>query len=120
MVSAMTDYTEQWQKITRRWGHGRRNGLLHLLVSPLLIYLFSFPVKWFAPRSWLISGEPVWYFIVSVALWFLIFVYLLLRDRYYKCPRCDTRVRPFGGTDIPNWAPHPCPKCGLTAPSPPY
>jgi len=36
------------------------------------------------------------------------------------CPQCGTRVRPFGGTDIPDWTPHPCPKCGLRAPSPPY
>lgn len=116
----MTDYTGEWQKITARWKHGRRVGLLHLLVSPLLIYLFSFPVKWFAPAGWLISGEPVWYFIVCFVLWLAIFIALLWRDRYYTCPQCGTRVRPFGGTNFPDWNPHPCPKCGLRAPPPPY
>jgi DNA-directed RNA polymerase subunit RPC12/RpoP len=53
-------------------------------------------------------------------LWFLVFICLLLRDRYYTCPQCGARVRPFGGTDIPNWRPHPCPQCGLSAPPPPY
>ena len=116
----MSDYTQEWQRITGRWRRGRRLGLVHLLGSPVLIYLLSFPIKWFAPSSWLISGEPVWYFIASTVLWFGVFIYLLLRDRYYTCPQCGTRVRPFGGTDIPNWRPHPCPQCGLSAPPPPY
>lgn len=114
------DYREQWQRLTSRWRRGRRLGLVHLLVSPLVLYLVSYPVTWFAPASWLISGEPVWYYLVAAAAWFLIFILLLLRDRSYACPRCGTSVRPFGGTDLPNWKPHPCPQCGLTAPPPPY
>ena len=116
----MTDYSDQWQVITKRWGKGRRNGLLHLLVSPLVLYGLSFPIKQFAPDSWLIGGEPVWYFIVAFAFWLLVFIGLLWRDRYYTCPQCATKVRPFGGSDIPNFRPHPCPKCGLKAPDPPY
>lgn len=110
----MEDYTEQWNKLTRRWANSRKIGLLHLLLVPVLIYLFSFPVRW------LIGDDPVWYFIVAYAAWLVAFVYLLVRDRYYSCPRCGARVRPFGGTDMPNFHPHPCQKCGLVAPSPPY
>jgi hypothetical protein len=116
----MTDYTEDWRRITARWKRGRRAGLFHLLVIPLLVCLLSFPVKWFAPDGWMMGGEPVGYFIVCAALWFGIFIWLLWRDRYYECPRCRARVRPFGGTDIPDWNPHPCPRCGLRAPAPPY
>lgn len=113
-------HPEPWGTITRRWRLGRRLGMAHLLGSPVLIYLLSFPVKWFAPSNWLISGQPVWYFLVAALIWLLVFIYLLLRDRYYRCPACGTRVRPFGGTDVPNWNPHPCPQCGLAAPPPPY
>lgn len=116
----MTDYTAQWKVLTTRWRRGRRLGLLHLLGSPVLIYLLSFPIKWFAPGSWLVSGEPVWYFIVAFVLWVVVLIYLLVRDRYYTCPQCGTRVRPFGGTDFPDGRPHPCPNCGLSAPPPPY
>lgn len=116
----MTDYTDQWKTITARWRRGRKAGLFHLLAVPVLIYLFSFPVTWLAPASWLIGGAPVWYFIAAFALWLVVFIRLLWRDRYYDCPRCGTRVRPFGGSDVPNWAPHPCPQCGLQAPPPPY
>ena len=116
----MTGYTEEWRTITARWRRGRRIGLAHLLLGPVLIYLVSFPVKWFAPASWLISGAPVWYFIVAFVLWLVVFICLLWRDRYYTCPQCGTRVRPFGGTDVPGWNPHPCPQCGLRAPPPPY
>lgn len=116
----MTEYEKQWEQITHRWRIGRRIGLAHLLGTPILIYLLSFPIKKFAPSNWLISGQPVWYFLVAAAIWLILFIYLLLRDRYYSCPACGTRVRPFGGTDVPNWKPHPCPKCGLAAPPPPY
>lgn len=116
----MSEYKEQWERITRRWRQGRKLGLAHLLGSPILFYLLSIPIKKFGPGSWLISGEPVWYFLVSAAVWLIVLIYLLLRDRYYSCPACGTKVRPFGGTDIPNLMPHPCPKCGLSAPPPPY
>lgn len=116
----MTDYTDAWKKITTRWRRGRSIGLFHLLVVPLLIYGFSFPVKWLAPDGWLIGGAPVWYFITCFALWLAVFIGLLWRDRYYRCPQCGSRVRPFGGTDVPDWHPHPCPGCGLRAPPPPY
>jgi hypothetical protein len=109
-----SDYADEWQRITRRWARGRRDGLVHLIVVPILIYLASIPLE-------MMLGEPpVVYFLVAFALWLVVFVYLLLRDRYYTCPACQTRVRPFGGTDMPDWQPHPCPTCGLRAPSPPY
>jgi hypothetical protein len=109
-----SDYTEEFRALTTRWRRGRQLGLVHLLLVPILIYAGSIPV------GWMIDDDPVWYFIVTVALWFVVFIALLLRDRYYRCPRCGTRVRPFGGTEVPNYHPHPCPQCGLTAPSPPY
>lgn len=110
----MDEYEEQWRKLTSRWRRGRTLGLLHLLLVPVLIYLGSIPV------GWIIDDVPVWYFLVSFVLWLVVFIYLLVRDRYYRCPRCDTRVRPFGGTEIANYVPDPCPKCGLRAPPPPY
>jgi len=88
--------------------------------GPVLVYLFSFPVTGWSPERWLIGGAPVGYFIVSFALWLVVFIHLLWRDRYYTCPQCGTRVRPFGGTDLPGLNPQPCPSCGLRAPSPPY
>jgi len=116
----MIDYTEDWKKLTTRWRRGRKLVLFHLLAVPFFIYGFSFPVKRFAPNTWLISGEPVWYYLGCFAVWLAVFIHLLWRDRYYTCPQCGTNVRPFGGTDLPNLNPHPCPKCGLVAPSPPY
>ena len=73
----MTDHDEAWGKITARWRRGRRLGLFHLLVVPVLVYLFSFPVTGWSPERWLIGGAPVGYFIVSFALWLVVFIHLL-------------------------------------------
>ncbi len=110
----MDEYAEEFRALTARWRRGRTLGLLHLLLVPVLVYVVGIPVGWY------VGDAPVWYFIVSFVVWLVVFVGLLLRDRYYRCPRCGTRVRPFGGTTMPNYHPDPCPKCGLTAPSPPY
>lgn len=116
----MDDYARDWARLTAQWRWGRRAIMVHLLAVPPLIYLFSFALKRFAPAGWLISGEPVWYFIVAAALWVIVFTGLLLRDRHYTCPKCATKVRPFGGSEMPSLVPQPCPKCGLRAPLPPY
>ena len=110
----MSDYTHEWQKITKRWARGRQIGLIHLILVPILIYLASIPIKQMLGR------DTAVYFLVAYGLWLVTFVYILLRDRYYTCPACKTRVRPFGGTDMPSFLPHPCPECGLRAPPPPY
>ena len=71
----MSDHAGTWRKLTTRWARGRRLVLLHLLLTPALIYLISLPV------SWAIKDDPVWYLIVAFVIWLLVFVYLLVRDR---------------------------------------
>jgi Zn-dependent protease len=72
----MSDHGAAFARLTARWAKGRRDGLLHLFLSPVLIYLGGYAVRWLAPDSWLIRGAPVWYYLVGIAAWFAVFIYL--------------------------------------------
>lgn len=82
--------------------------LLHLVLSPAVIYLIGHLITVATG-----GAEPVWFYGASFVGWLGGLVYLALRFEPYVCPRCATKVHPSGAISL---LPLPCPKCGLKMP----
>ncbi len=105
----MTDFTPQWRQIFARQRRAKKLMALHLLVTPLVIFLGGYAL------SRLLQDDPVIFYVAGFVYFVGGLIYIALRYDPFDCPRCGAKVRAWNRYNSPS-IPVPCSECGLVRP----